>query len=212
MIGLPAHSSDNHPQCDQSTPSCGQCLRAGRTCTGYRNEQSLVFRDETKKVVGKAQAAKQRDRIMLSAEVVQADRCDSLNRSTRDKAVTPERATVDNQTLSLSLSVPLEEQATCFFFRNFIFPDAGSSRPPLSCMPVIFKQESASSPLSAIVASIGMAGMSNLKKSPDIMVLARQKHVSALRLINSSIRDPESAKSDQMLIAVLLLGLFEVRE
>ncbi|OAL68744.1 hypothetical protein A7D00_7310 [Trichophyton violaceum] len=34
-------------KCDQTEPSCLQCSKGGRTCTGYRNQLDLMFRDET---------------------------------------------------------------------------------------------------------------------------------------------------------------------
>ena len=148
---------------------------------------------------------------MFPAKLERADRCDSQNLSTKDTTATPELATVDNRMFRRSIPVPLEDQAICCFFRNFILPDVGFSPPPLSCVPAIYKQASENSALPAIIASIGMASISKLKKSPEIMIQARQKHMSVLRLINSSLQDPETAKMDQTLVAVFLLGLFEVR-
>lgn len=49
------YSSDNL-QCDRQTPSCGQCIRAGRPCVGYRSELDLMFRNESEAVAGKAKA------------------------------------------------------------------------------------------------------------------------------------------------------------
>ena len=45
-------------QCDQIDPACSQCLRAGKACPGYRDQLSLLFRDESEKVVRKAKTSK----------------------------------------------------------------------------------------------------------------------------------------------------------
>lgn len=45
-------------QCDQIDPACSQCLRAGKACPGYRDQLSLLFRDESEKVVRKAKIPK----------------------------------------------------------------------------------------------------------------------------------------------------------
>lgn len=37
-------------------PECSQCLRLGKSCPGYRDQLSLMFRDESTKVIQKAQA------------------------------------------------------------------------------------------------------------------------------------------------------------
>lgn len=34
-------------QCDLERPECGQCLRKGQACPGYREENDIVFRNET---------------------------------------------------------------------------------------------------------------------------------------------------------------------
>lgn len=43
-------------RCDQARPACSQCIRAKRDCPGYRDQLSLMFRDESKSVVRKAKA------------------------------------------------------------------------------------------------------------------------------------------------------------
>lgn len=41
-------------RCDQARPACTQCTKANRTCSGYRDQLSLMFRDESQQVVRKA--------------------------------------------------------------------------------------------------------------------------------------------------------------
>lgn len=42
-------------KCNKLRPECSQCIRAGKTCPGYRDQLSLMFRDETVKVRNKFQ-------------------------------------------------------------------------------------------------------------------------------------------------------------
>src|SRR5205814_10068958 len=35
--------------CDEGRPSCLRCIQRGEICTGYRDEASLIFRNETEK-------------------------------------------------------------------------------------------------------------------------------------------------------------------
>ena len=118
---------------------------------------------------------------------------------------------MSNQLVSRNLSVPLEDRATCFFFDNFVSADRifsmGSN---LKYLPNVIQQDCVDSALSGIVIAIGMASISNTEKSPELMLAARQKHSSVLRVINASLQDPEKAKADPTFAAVLLLGLFEV--
>ncbi|KAL4785874.1 hypothetical protein BJX76DRAFT_322938 [Aspergillus varians] len=41
-------------RCDQGRPTCSQCAKGNRACPGYRDELSLMFRDESQQVVRKA--------------------------------------------------------------------------------------------------------------------------------------------------------------
>ncbi|KAL3291943.1 peroxisomal adenine nucleotide transporter 1 [Colletotrichum asianum] len=43
-------------KCDKVKPECSQCIRVGKKCPGYRDQLSLMFRDESKKVIKKAHA------------------------------------------------------------------------------------------------------------------------------------------------------------
>ncbi|KAL6864056.1 hypothetical protein J3F83DRAFT_767045 [Trichoderma novae-zelandiae] len=45
-------------KCDLRKDGCGQCLRAGISCFGYRDSNDLVFRDQTRSVERKMLAAK----------------------------------------------------------------------------------------------------------------------------------------------------------
>ncbi|KAF5673092.1 hypothetical protein FHETE_3577 [Fusarium heterosporum] len=43
-------------KCDKISPECSQCIRVGKKCPGYRDQLSLMFRDESSKVIQKAHA------------------------------------------------------------------------------------------------------------------------------------------------------------
>ncbi|EXA39056.1 hypothetical protein FOQG_03621 [Fusarium oxysporum f. sp. raphani 54005] len=43
-------------KCDKIKPECSQCIRVGKKCPGYRDQLSLMFRDESSKVIQKAHA------------------------------------------------------------------------------------------------------------------------------------------------------------
>ncbi|KAJ5756466.1 hypothetical protein N7533_006009 [Penicillium manginii] len=50
------HCRSRKIRCDQVRPACSQCVRAKRDCPGYRDQLSLMFRDESSSVVKKASA------------------------------------------------------------------------------------------------------------------------------------------------------------
>ena len=109
-----------------------------------------------------------------------------------------------------SLSMPLEEQASCFFFHHFVTDDPSTPIGYGKYLPKIYNLDSAYANLPGIITSIGLAGLSNLKSSPETMIVARKKHTAVLRSLNSSLQDPKTATTDATFLTVLLLGLFEV--
>ena len=74
----------------------------------------------------------------------------------------------------------------------------------------IYSTEEIGSGLADSVTSLGMVGLANFWKAPNIMSNAVIKYNSAMRTISSQLRNVEEAKSDQTLISILLLGLYEV--
>lgn len=185
-------------QCDQSIPSCGQCLKAGRNCCGYRNRIDLLFRNETNKVAAKARTSK---------TYSTPGRGDDFNSSDTTLACQLNSAPPPLQIYSRSLSIPLEDEGTNYFFHSFVMSGSTSF---LSYVPTLYQQGADSSPLHEIIASIGMASISNIKSDPRIMFAARRKHTLVLQAINRALQDPERAKLDTTFVAVLLLCLFEV--
>ena len=115
-----------------------------------------------------------------------------------------------NNTLLRGFSVPLEDQATCYFFYNFVSQDPSSLQTYSHVMPTVYRQSSSFNALPNIIEAIGLAGVSNVKQAPQLMAAAGVKYARALRAITASIQDSKEASTDQTLITVMLLGLFEV--
>lgn len=55
-------------QCDLSIDACGQCLRAGAKCTGYRDTQQLRVRNESQEVERRALSKRLPRRIQLEPQ------------------------------------------------------------------------------------------------------------------------------------------------
>ena len=112
-----------------------------------------------------------------------------------------------------SLSIPPEDEATFYFFHTFLSDDDSSVNARnaySSVLPILHRQDSSFGVLPKIVNAIGLASISNKKHSPEVMVAASQRYAGALRAINASIQNSSSATTDQTLMAVMLLGVFEV--
>lgn len=108
-----------------------------------------------------------------------------------------------------------EQQAICAFFLDFVLlpRDHDSVQGPLEHLLPLYKNTPSDSPLSLATSSVALviAGTSSPNKQRD-QQLGRSIFGRALRKTSAAIRHPVESRKDETLMAVLLLGLFEVRQ
>ena len=109
----------------------------------------------------------------------------------------------------IELGTSAEDQASSFFFRNYVSEEQQYRSGNFQYLADIYATEDVGSALTDVVVSLGMVGLSHFWKAPSIMANAHTKYNSALRLVSEKLRDVEAAKSNQVLVAVMLLGLYE---
>jgi hypothetical protein len=107
------------------------------------------------------------------------------------------------------LCSPVEDQATCYFFRNYLLDDR-SINGPFQYLHTIYDNEIIGPTLSDSIEALGLVGLGNFWQSSEMKFQANRKYNSALRLISSRLRNEEEAKENQTLVSVMLLGLYEV--
>lgn len=188
-------------QCDRAEPTCSQCVRASFSCPGYRDPQQVYYRNENEKVRSRVRSAQYRTERQVSSA----------------KEITPQsrrafKAAVVAQSLqSLPASLPSSTSAESvgFFFRYYVLDDVHNI--PIYLSASQMEVLAATNPLvmQSLVA-VGLAGLSNIKKSTELMTKATGEYTQALHLINCTLKDGTQCKSDATLAATMLLGMFEV--
>jgi hypothetical protein len=194
-------------------PSCSQCKRAGRTCTGYRDPTDLRFRDESQGLRIKRQRQKESQKAASSTSSQSPTKVEHFSSSSKALTIplSQVHALPKTTPLLFDLGTSAEEQATCFFFKNYVFQDYKfQSRCDLQYLLNIYSSEEIGPALSESVVSLGMAGLSHFWRASSVMGHANAKYNSALQIVSSRLRNLEEAKTDQTLASVLLLGLYEV--
>ncbi|KAL5340140.1 hypothetical protein BJX70DRAFT_407613 [Aspergillus crustosus] len=186
-------------KCDLSKPACRQCIRAGSKCSGYRKDNALTFRDQTAAIIGKAQP-------------LRYDHANSLlSRSPEHNVLAAEQPLerVNHDPYS-GLVDSLEHQATHFFFHHYHLNGSGRSLGHPDCQAIISSRAAEPGYLASLVNAVGLVSLAYLRNAPSLMHAARRTYSWALRDIRTSLADPAEAASDQMLVAVMLLALYEV--
>jgi hypothetical protein len=64
--------------------------------------------------------------------------------------------------------------------------------------------------LDAAVTAVALAAISNIHASPKTMIKAHVEYSTALITTNQALRDSAICKRDDVLAAVVMLGIFEV--
>lgn len=216
-------------QCDQTRPACNRCVKSKRACPGYRDQLSLLFRDESQSVAKKAKSHS--SNVSSSNSPSQATGGgsfqfvdDAVGFITTSQDVGPwalgtcwEIASPQDSRDQVELQLPLYSlkesdrfQATCFFFSSYSWLYSGLMQgrdPHGELSPLAPMGEKA---MMDAMVSVGMASLSNLRGSQSMRLTACREYSKALKWTNAAISDRKQATEDTTLAAILCLSLFEV--
>jgi hypothetical protein len=186
---------------------------------------SLLFRDESAKVIKKARTLEIPRRCRETRQ--NKDRPKSLDVSVlppsndvgtpRDAQSSVSTETFGTQFQSLSLgslslrsllsSTNIEDLGITFLtcYVAVISPFA-TTQSSASSSPLFTSKASVDA-----VSCVGLAGLSNVTNNQDLMVIARHKYAATIRHVGAALQEPVSADLDDTFRAVIMLALFEVR-
>ena len=153
-----------------------------------------MFLHESESVIQRARAAaasrSQQSSSMLAEEDLTMEYRQTLQRMPHPHAQT--------------LPVEAEHQAEAFFFSHH------AVQFNFSLLPALYQGDSSGGPLSSALIAVGLAGLSNTTNAPEHTSMAHESYSVALSLTNTALRDSIESREDRTLMAVLLLGLYEV--
>ncbi|KAG4439020.1 hypothetical protein IFR05_005484 [Cadophora sp. M221] len=186
--------------------------RLGRICNGYRDPADMMFRDESEGLNSKRQRAKasqsQKQRPAVTKPKATDEPQDLMNSVPGESQLSLLIPDVQMlPVISFGLTTPPEEQATCFFFQNYVLQQDMFSRGNFQYLSDIYGCEEIGAALADSVASLGLVGLAHFWGASNILANATTKYNSALKTVSTQLRTIEGAKSDQTIIAIMLLGL-----
>ena len=157
-----------------------------------------MFLDETKGVTNKARKASKTSRTSSSSSTPSLnpwsppDLHKSLSAGDEPRSLTPN----------------LEAQASAFFFEHFAIDETLSIQYQMYASS-ISDPSSALQALTYSIRALGLAGLARSTGAAHIVRLAGSQYLEAIRAMNSALQDPEMAKQDDTLLAVMILTAFE---
>lgn len=106
-----------------------------------------------------------------------------------------------------------EHQSVCFFMTKFV----QTSRQEeiwggcLEVLPALYNDVNSQSALSSATTATAMGSIAWNPGYAQYKQVSLSKYVASLKMINDAVQDPKKSKSDNVLMAVLMLGFYEVQ-
>lgn len=205
-------------RCDQTRPACTQCTRTNRQCPGYRDELSLIFRDQSQSVMRKAEGQppatqgvlKRRSpsrspRIAFPEQNMTADGTVDPTQFWNPESQRQQSPLATQPTTGFS-----RNEAICYFLQSHAIPGSflmtHSSAQFLTNPGTSLSQQA----MQSTVVAVASAMLSRARKVPSLRQLARQEYGVALQLVNKVLANAEEAKTNMAMGVVVLLALYEV--
>ncbi|TAQ90657.1 hypothetical protein B7494_g1029 [Chlorociboria aeruginascens] len=204
--------ADGAYQCDQKKPSCGQCMRIQQACAGYRNQLDLSFRNESRSVIEKAQAQRGKKRRLRREKNanVEASSTDPTSRSGEFSMQPPPGHPQDSLALSAFTMQPTaEESGTNYFVANFVAHRSGPSTGHFTYIHEFCRQHTLDNILKCSIVAVGLAGLANVSRSPELLIRARRAYASTLQQINAALSSPTEAVKDEVIMSIMVASIFE---
>ncbi|UNI13607.1 hypothetical protein JDV02_000334 [Purpureocillium takamizusanense] len=184
-------------KCDEQKPGCLRCHKSDVPCPGYRDPDTVRFRDDTRRTMLKARGRRTQasDGTQVGGQVVLSP-CLSA------------RASGNGSGSSIPPAIPVShhELSVSFYFAKYAFHEVPLSEAYRSWLTGSYHDAPV---LSAAIEAVGMAGLANVSLAPHLEIQARKRYSEALASTQKALNDASSAADDTTLMAVILLGLFE---
>ncbi|KAL8370187.1 hypothetical protein RB595_000533 [Gaeumannomyces hyphopodioides] len=211
-------------KCDKLKPECSQCVRVGKKCPGYRDQLSLMFRDESSKVMQKARAQWGVESAESSGSSSSSDSPSppSSNSSValspvsaRSHPSPPARsaravAAAARRTASPAahhMEPSWQDKGIKFFIDHFVIglPDEAADAQSLSQENWVFDRN-----MQNTMAAVGLAGMGNLRNNKQLIDNAHSMYGAALRDTGRALAAGNGSSHNFMIRSVLMLAMFEI--
>jgi hypothetical protein len=199
-------------KCDLTVPACSQCLKAGKVCEGYRTESDFLFRDHSQTATHKVRDQRIGSRVRSSApNLAETTSCAVVAELIVKHQSGQQLPRPRVPSLQCALAPgSVEDEALCFFFSTYATPQSAVYQASFCAqLPDMYKHAAGGQTLKHIIPAIGLGGLARRRGDAVLLVAADAAYHNAVRQTNHALCHLETATSDQTLIGVLLLGLYE---
>lgn len=193
-------------QCDQGKPECGQCLKRGNHCPGYRRE--IVFLNQnattvTSKSSSKSPVAPPRDQTEAPPDDQTYGRATRMQPSRTAKPAPPNHARVNDQHVFKSLFAGE-------FLRIYLPSAKNCPQGPLTWLQLVLNVPTDGLVLEHAIAAVSLSVVGRATNNNTLIVEGYGKYGQALRALQRALWNQGIMYRDESLAACNTLVLYEV--
>ena len=179
-------------------------MNTKRKCPGYVSRFDLVLRDQTASVQKRAQKTKARN---------PQNKSPTTSVSSGSPSGILQKPSAD-ETIPRIFNDFTEQEAICAFFLDFVLlpRNKDSVQGHLEHLLPLYANTAPDSPLSLATSAVALVLSGSSPRRRTDQDRARQNFGKAIQKTRDAIRSPTESKKDETLMAVLVLGLYEVSE
>lgn len=187
-----------------------------KICPGYRDQLEPHFRDENEKTLRKANS-------MNNPSIVRVKRSPQDGKSRISSPVTQLPAKTSDSITEFGFGNPaisnlpiiknwrpLDDEGITFFLTYFMTVPLERSQNWVDMTPTMSVKSFVQSRTLEAVSSVGLAGLSNATKNPNLMVIARKKYSDTVNFVIQELENIMNANIVGVLQKVVMLIIFEV--
>ncbi|KAJ5907720.1 hypothetical protein N7495_000402 [Penicillium taxi] len=191
-------------------PVCSQCRRAGKSCGGYHDISSLVFRSENEKTARRSAEAKSRSGERRKKPDSSPDSSSSTSESI-SLAVRNKRYIVPTPTIPKPVSSSVEDQGFNFFFYRFVISASGIQKASYNLNTFPFLAHIPKEPpLQDAIVSVGLGALSNITRDRSLQIIAREKYGAVIKSIRQAVGNTQQTNPTKIIRMMVLLSLYEM--
>ncbi|KAJ5548434.1 hypothetical protein N7513_005668 [Penicillium frequentans] len=186
-----------HCKCDLARPSCGQCLRAGKTCSGYRDDVSMRFR------------------IINHSSFQPGTRRQNRKIRYEDPPMVEESSTEESDTPSVQIiyepSQVWSHHVIPLVLDKFTVDlvDTRIDSSMFATIPRIISRTNEGSSVYSVCNAIACAYLATTTGTTAATVNRARAYGTALKTVNQALNDPVECKSDSTLLAIWMFVVYE---
>lgn len=206
-------------QCDEGRPGCKKCAQIHKPCPGYPFQVQLQIRTPQDGPSSASTPAAQISGPSLPAlrsAIAHRKLASLYNRAVKTeddagKTALEKLAPLAQRSISPPLRYDIPHQSLCFFLNLFCF-QAGRlySFPVLDFLPDMLQTADEGSCIKKAAMAVSRMTLADRYSGKDVRLQTGREYGQALNLTNATIRDTKASIQDETVLAVWLLGLYEV--